>query len=72
MATKLRRKPFKIYIVEESAPFRTIWLCNVEATTPTFAERAGHRKMEGFMKSLQCGGYHLMAQEQADNPAANG
>lgn len=63
MATRPRKKPFKCLIVEDTAPFRRIFLCTVEASTPGFAVSAAERKTKTFMKSLVCGKYHIEASE---------
>lgn len=63
MATKLRKRPYKCYVVEEDGQHRKIFLCNVDATTPTFASRAADRKHASFMRSLVCGKYHIEATE---------
>lgn len=63
----IRKKPFVCFIVEETHPFRKIKLGVFNATTPTFASRAAERKHGTFVKSLECGAYHI---ESSETPLA--
>lgn len=60
---RMRKRPYKCYVVEEDGQKRRIFLCNVDATTDTFASRAAERKHAAFMRSLVCGKYHIEARE---------
>lgn len=62
----IRKKPYKCFLVEEDGLMRRIPMGLYHATTPTFAQRQTERRHATWMKSLECGKYHIEASQQPE------
>jgi hypothetical protein len=61
-----RTKPYKCFLVEETAPFRRIPMGIYDGLTATFAQRKAERRNATMMRNLECGNYHIEASEQPE------